>query len=135
MEPGFAIYDIKGTELYKAQHAEKFKQFLWRPRPRTLLSTAQQKAIIKNLRKYGREFDELDQLEEMNVSSELQEQRRRLVDEWNAWRQRVKQQLEEDKAHIGWKTRKDESPEEEQATEVLEEWIEEVLEETEEVVV
>lgn len=118
------------------QHAEKFKQFLWRPRPRTLLSPAQQKAIVKNLRKFGREFDEADQLEEMNVSSELQQQRRRLVDEWNAWRQRVKEQLQEDKEHLGWKTKADEKPEEEKAaTEVVEEWIEEVIEETEEIVV
>lgn len=117
------------------QHADKFKQFLWRPRPRTLLSAAQQKAIVKNLRKYGREFDEQDQLEEMNVSSELQQQRRRLVDEWNAWRQRVKAQLEEDKQHLGWKSMVEQKPEADKATEVVEEWIEEIIEETEEVVV
>lgn len=117
------------------QHAEKFKQFLWRPRPRTLLSTAQQKAIVKNLRKYGREFDEQDQLEEMNVSSELQQQRRRLVDEWNAWRQRVKSQLEEDKQHLGWKSMAEQKPESDKVTQVMEEWVEEIVEETEEVVV
>lgn len=134
MEPGYSVYDFKGTELHKAQHTDKFKQFLWRPRPRTLLSPAQQKGIIKNLRKYGREFDEIDQLEEMNVSSELQQQRRRLVDEWNAWREKAKRYLQEDKEAIGWAPIAEISPED-AATEVLEEWVEEVLEETEEVVV
>lgn len=134
MEPGYGIYDFKGTELLKESHVEKFKQFLWRPRPRTLLSAKQQKDIVKNLRKYGREFDEIDQLEEMNVSSELQAQRKRLVDEWNAWRQRVKQILAEDKTSLGIQDGFAEAQETKE-TAVLEEWVEEVIEETEEVIV
>ena len=97
-----------------------------------MLSPVKRKQIVKNLRQYGREFDETDQLEEMNVSSELQAQRRRLVDEWNAWRQRTKKELEEERKAQG-KVQKAMEVMDQAATEVLEEWVEEVIEETEEV--
>lgn len=91
--------------------------------------------MLKNLRQYGREFDEADQLEEMNVSSELQAQRRRLVDEWNAWRSRTKKALQEEREASGKSQKALDVVKEQAETEVLEEWVEEVIEETEEVVV
>jgi len=63
---------------------DKFKQFLWRPRPRTLLSKERQKMIRKPLKEYGRGFNQEDAAEE-SVSKELGAQRKRLVDEWDAW--------------------------------------------------
>lgn len=132
MEAGYAIYDFKGQELYKQSPIDKFKQLIWRPRPRTLLSAQRRRQIVKNLRQYGRDFDEIDQMEEMNVSSELQAQRRRLVNEWNAWRSRVKKALNEERAQSG-KVQKALEIKEQAETAVLEEWIEEVIEETEEV--
>ena len=132
IESGYGIYDFKGQELYKQSPIDKFKQLIWRPRPRTLLSASRRKQIVKNLRQYGREFDEIDQMEEMNVSSELQAQRKRLVSEWNAWRARVTKALEEERAESG-KVPKALEVKEQAETAVLEEWIEEVIEETEEV--
>lgn len=132
IEAGYAVYDFKGTELVKQAPLDGFKQLIWRPRPHTVLSPVKRKQIVKNLRQYGREFDETDQLEEMNVSSELQAQRRRLVDEWNAWRQRTKKELEEERKAQG-KVQKAMEVMDQAATEVLEEWVEEVIEETEEV--
>ena len=120
--------------MHKNTPLEKFKQFLWRPRPRTLLSAEKQKQILKNLRKYGREFDESDQLEDMNVSSELQAHRRRLIDEWNAWRQRTKEALEQEREEMGREQKALDVAHEAETT-TLEEWIEEVVEETTEVVV
>lgn len=135
MEAGFTIYDFKGGELSKNTPLDKFKQLLWRPRPRSLLAPNNKKQITRNLRKYGREFDEADQLEELNVSSELQAQRRRLIDEWNAWRQRTKKTMQEEKEQQGKHQKSLEAKEEAQyATETFEEYIEEVIEETEEIV-
>ena len=89
---------------------------MWRPRPKTLLSKEQQKAIQKKLKEYGRVFDEEDAAEESSASKELVMQRRRAVDEWNAWRAKVRAEF---KVH----------QQREEATEVIEEIVEEVLEE------
>ncbi|KAJ7619135.1 eukaryotic translation initiation factor eIF2A-domain-containing protein [Mycena polygramma] len=89
LENGFAIWDFRGQEITK-QIQDRFKQFIWRPRPRTLLTKDQQRQVRKNLREYSRTFDEEDAAEESNVSAELVALRKRLVDEWNAWRMRTK---------------------------------------------
>ena len=60
------------------------------------------------------------------MSAELIAQRRRLVDEWNAWRQQCKAELKA----MGAK----EEGKEEEAKEEIEVWIEEVIEQTEEVI-
>jgi translation initiation factor 3 subunit B len=133
MEPGYRISDFRGAEI-SVNGLEKFKQFLWRPRPRTLLSKEEQKAIRKNLRDYSRQFEELDQLESANVSQELVNQRRRLIEEWDAWRQRVKRELEEEREALGRPPPVAARNEVKEETETVEEWVEDVLEETEEVV-
>ncbi|KAJ6604757.1 eukaryotic translation initiation factor eIF2A-domain-containing protein [Mycena vulgaris] len=89
LENGYAIWDFRGQEIIK-QIQDRFKQFIWRPRPRTLLTKDQQRQVRKNLREYSRAFDEEDAAEESNVSAELVALRKRLVDEWNAWRMRSK---------------------------------------------
>lgn len=125
------IWDFRGQELQK-QPLEKFKQFVWRPRPATLVSKDDQKKVRKNLREYSRQFDEDDAAEESNVSAELLAHRRRLIDEWNAWRKKRTQELKAERQAAGAVV--DEKKEEE-AVEQVQEWIEELLEETEEVVV
>lgn len=119
LENGYCVWDFRGQEIEK-HIQDRFKQFLWRPRPRTLLSKEQQRQVRKNLREYSRAFEEEDAAEESNVSAELLAQRKRLIDEWNAWRARVK----------GQKT----GQENEEATEEISEWIEEIVEQTEEIV-
>jgi len=83
IETGFAVWDSRGVELEK--YIDKTKQFLWRPRPRTLLSKERQKMIRKRLKEYSRGFNQEDAAEERGVSKELGAQRKRLVDEWDAW--------------------------------------------------
>ena len=39
---------------------EKFFQFMWRPRPPSMLTKEQEEDILKNLRKYSRKYDEED---------------------------------------------------------------------------
>ena len=116
---------------------DRFKQFLWRPRPPSLLTKEQKRNIRRNLREYARAFEEADAAEETSVSAELVAQRKRAVDEWNAWRLRVAEDIAEVRPHAqrastGPAARKEK--EEEEDKEEIEVWIDEVIEQFEEVV-
>jgi translation initiation factor 3 subunit B len=130
MENGYHLYDFKGT-LLREEHIERFNQFLWRPRPPTILTKDEQKAIRKNLREYSRQFDEEDEMDELTQNKEVVEARRRTLDEWLAWRERVEKQLERDREEAGWVAPRQDAAEEDA---VVEEIVEEVIAETEEVV-
>lgn len=132
LENGYAIWDFRGQEIQK-HILDRFKQFLWRPRPRTLLTKEQQRAIRKNLKEYSRQFDEEDAAEESNVSAELIAQRKRLVDEWNAWRAKCRRELGEEKKGKGKEKGGSQGPETESKEEIAIE-LDEVIEQTEEVV-
>lgn len=69
-------------------------------------------------------FDEDDAAEESNVSAELIALRKRLVEEWNAWRNLRRKEIGEEKMQLS--TRKEEGKEE------IEVWIDEVVEQIEE---
>ncbi|KAF4623636.1 hypothetical protein D9613_001900 [Agrocybe pediades] len=125
LENGYAIWDFRGQEIVKFIQ-DRFKQFIWRPRPPTLLSKEKQKQIRKNLREYSRAFDEEDAAEESNVSAELIALRKRLVDEWNAWRILRKKELGEERLQ---KLKGKEDSKEE-----IEVWVDEVIEQTEEII-
>lgn len=133
LENGYAIWDFRGQELEK-HILDRFKQFLWRPRPRTLLTKEQQRQVRKNLKEYSRLFDEEDAAEESNVSAELIAQRKRLVDEWNTWRLRAKEEMAEERRKRGKEDPVLEKPKEEKKEEI-EVWIDEVVEQIEEEVV
>jgi translation initiation factor 3 subunit B len=105
---------------------------LWRPRPATLLGKDEQKKIRKNLREYSKRFDEEDAAEESNVSAELIAHRRRLIDEWNAWRAKRIKELAAERQKAGLQAIPAVAQDEERET--VEEWIEETIDETEEVV-
>ncbi len=129
LENGYAIWDFRGQELTK-QIQDRFKQFIWRPRPPTLLTKEQQKNVRRNLREYSRLFDEEDAAEESNVSAELIALRKRLVDEWNAWRTSRKRELADERGH---KINSKPNPSDEEKEEI-EVWVDEVIEQIEEIV-
>ena len=134
MENGYHLWDFKGTQL-REEHIDRFKQFLWRPRPPTLLSKEEQKQIRKNLREYSKVFDEEDQYELDTANLAIVEQRRRALDEWLAWRALVENELHTERRALGLP----EDPTEDtdaKATEdaVVEEIVEEIVEETEEII-
>jgi translation initiation factor 3 subunit B len=106
---------------------ERFKQIAWRPRPPTLLSKEEQRKVRKNLREYSKIFDEQDFNKKNLANKAVVEQRRRLLDEWRAWRARVEERLRED----GWLAKQEAA---EGEGEEIEEIVEEVIEETEEIV-
>lgn len=132
MENGYHIYDFRG-EVLREDPIDKFKQWAWRPRPPTLLSKDEQKQIRKNLREYSKQFEQEDAERGASADKAVVEERRRLFEEWNAWRQNMLAELEEERAFLG---RPQIAPQiqEEEGGEVIEELVEEVLEESEEIV-
>lgn len=137
MENGYHLYDFKG-ELLREEHIDKFKQMLWRPRPPTLLSKDEQKTIRKNLREYSRDFDEQDRIEEDKEKGAIVEERRRMLSEWLAWREREEEQVQGEREAAGDdKGGLLEVPGEVEEGEgrVVEEIVEEVLDEAEEIIV
>lgn len=104
---------------------------MWRPRPRTLLTKEQQRLIRKNLREYSRAFDDEDAAEDSLDSAELIANRKRLVDEWNAWRAKCRLDVRDDKDR-GQKLDAEKVHVEKEEIEI---WIDEVIEQIEEEVV
>lgn len=141
MENGYHIYDFRGEQL-REEPVEKLKQLVWRPRPPLLLSKEEQKTIRKNLRDYSKVFEQEDADRINSADVAVVEHRRRLLEEWHAWRAVTEEELAEERAVLGLpadpiaellkaKTAALATDEEET---VIEEIMEEVLEETEEIV-
>ncbi len=144
MENGYHLYDFKGTQL-REEPVERFKQWLWRPRPPTLLSKDEQKQIRKNLREYSKIFDEQDQSEADTANMAVVETRRRLLNEWIEWRKTVEQELREERRALGLPEEPadaadggggggDGQGQTQEEDAVVEEIVEEIIEETEEIV-
>ena len=136
MENGYHLYDFKGEQL-REEPVEKFKQWLWRPRPPTLLTKEEQKQIRKNLREYSRVFDEEDKDRGASADLAVVEHRRRLFEEWMHWRANMEDDVKMEKEALGIPEDplegliKKTSGEEDQ---VIEEIVEEIVEENEEII-
>lgn len=137
LENGFNIHTFSGTTLSE-NPTEKFKQLLWRPRPPTFLTKEEQKKVRRNLREYAREFEEEDKYAVDIANTAVVEMRKRVFSEWAAWLKREEELLEEERDALG--ISKDEAdrqskpaPEAEGDT-VVEELVEEIVEESEEIV-
>ena len=128
MENGYHLWDFKGQSL-REEHVERFKQFSWRPRPPTMLSKEQQKQIRRNLREYSRVFDEEDLVQASTASATIIEGRRRLLDEWRAWRSKVEKEVAEEREDMGWESPLQDDRDMEDATIIVEEFVEEKEEE------
>lgn len=141
MENGYHIYDFRGEAL-REEPVDKFKQFSWRPRPPTLLTKEEQKQIRKNLREYSRVFEQEDADRGASADLAVVEARRQMLDEWYAYREEIEAELAEEREILGLpadphaalleaKTKTIEGAGQER---VIEEIVEEVLEESEEVI-
>jgi translation initiation factor 3 subunit B len=134
MENGYHMYDFKGT-LLREEHIDGFKQLLWRPRPPTLLSKEEQAEIRKNLRNYSKVFDEHDLAKRSSANRAVVDARREMLEEWKRWREEVTERLQDEGAEVELSAAKGETPgvAEDGHLEEVEEIVEEILEETEEV--
>lgn len=136
MENGYHLYDFKGEQL-REEPVEKFKQWLWRPRPASLLTKDEQKQIRKNLREYSKIFDQEDADRGASADLAVVEHRRNLLDEWLAWREMVVEETAAERRELGLP----EDPLEglikktdEGEDQIIEEIVEEIVEETEEII-
>ena len=130
-ETGYDIWDFKGQQLVHSP-LDRFKQFLWRPRPPSLLKKSAQRNIRKSLKEHHRVFDDEDAAEENRGSAEKLAQRQRDIAEWNAWRARNVARLAEERRARGKEVAAKVQVEDD-AEEKVEEWVEELIDETEEV--
>ncbi|KAF1836753.1 eukaryotic translation initiation factor 3 subunit B [Decorospora gaudefroyi] len=135
MENGYHLYDFKGT-LLREEAIEGFKQLLWRPRPPTLLSKEEQAEIRKNLRNYSKVFDEQDVAKKSSANKAVVEARREMLEEWHRWREEVTERLKDEGADLELLALKGETPGEadDGHQEEIEEIVEEIIDETEEIV-
>lgn len=140
MENGYHLYDFRGEQL-REEAVEKFKQWAWRPRPPTLLAKDEQKKVRKNLREYSRVFDQDDAERGASADLAVVEARRDMLNEWHAWREQVEEEVREEREILGLpmdpvgellaaKTAELDVTEEKE----IEEIVEEVLEESEDIV-
>ncbi|CAI5714178.1 unnamed protein product [Peronospora farinosa] len=88
MDNGYTLWTFQGKQLLE-EKKESFYQFLWRPRPRTLLSDAEYKKVVKNLKKYEKRFDQMDRLKERERQAAKNAERNRKVQEFQELLQRL----------------------------------------------
>ena len=100
MENGYHMYTFSGIPLADVP-TEKFKQLLWRPRPPLMLTKEEQRNVRRNLREYSKEFDELDKEMEEGANVAIVEHRRRLFQEWYAWVEREKEDVQAEREELG----------------------------------
>ena len=100
MENGYHLYDFKGEQL-REEAVDKFKQWIWRPRPATLLTKEEQKQIRKNLREYSKTFDQEDADRGASADLAVVEARRRLLEEWLAWRKQTEEEVKNERLARG----------------------------------
>ncbi|KAF2725476.1 translation initiation factor eIF-3b [Polychaeton citri CBS 116435] len=140
VENGYHLYNFSG-QLLREETIEQFKQWAWRPRPERLLSKEEMKAVRKNLREYSRVFEEADVAKKSSANKAVVENRRQQLEEWSAWRERVLQDLAEEREEAGadpvsleQKALMVGEEADESESKVVEEIFEEILEESEEVI-
>lgn len=134
MENGYHLYDFRGT-LLREEPLEQFKQWAWRPRPERLLSKEEMKTVRKNLREWSKQFEEQDAAKKNTANRAVVEQRRRALDEWLAWRERTETNLREEREEYGLEelSLEEKAAMEEAEGTYVEEVVEEIVEETEEI--
>ncbi|EGF78107.1 hypothetical protein BATDEDRAFT_17457 [Batrachochytrium dendrobatidis JAM81] len=133
---GFIMWNFAGQQITK-QSVNQFKQFVWRPRPKTLLSATQQKTISKNLKEYSARFDRQDAMETNKVSQEVQEERIALWRAWMAYKAKCQEKYNQDRPtriSLYGGVDPDINSRQSENVEELEEWIEEIIDETEEII-
>ncbi|CAH6718939.1 eukaryotic translation initiation factor 3 subunit B [[Candida] jaroonii] len=118
IENGYKLFEFTGN-LLRDDTIDQFREFIWRPRPASLLSAADRKKVRKNLREYSAQFDEADAMEADAATREAILLRRRLLEEWRSYRSKYANQASEKN---------------EVQAEIIEEIKEEIIEEREEVI-
>ena len=112
------MFEFTGNML-RDESIDNFNEFLWRPRPPSMLNAADRKKVRKNLRTYSAQFEEADAMEADAATRQLILTRRKQLEEWRAYRAKH--------ASAGHQKKEDKMT-------VIEEIKEEIIEEKEEIV-
>ncbi|CAH0723203.1 unnamed protein product, partial [Brenthis ino] len=96
MDCGYFLWSFQGKILRRVMK-EGFAQFLWRPRPPTLLSEKQQKEIKKNLKKYYSQFESKDRMRSSKASKELVAKRTEQMKKYVEYREQKTREWAEQK--------------------------------------
>lgn len=126
-ENGYNIWTFYG-KLVSTTPKEKFYQLYWRPRPQSLLTEEQEKEIKTNLRSISKKLAALDSKENEMAKESLAKQRRELKDQWVRYLE-DNRKVYEDQRKTREKMRGYPS-DSESNYEIVEDYVEEVLEET-----
>lgn len=118
IENGYKLYEFTG-KLLRDESIDHFREFIWRPRPASLLTDEDRKKVKKNMREYSARFDEADAMEADAATREAILLRRKQLEDWRAYR-----------AKHDNKTQGEEDVE----AQIIEEIKEEIIEEKEEVI-
>lgn len=124
----YTTWDFRGQHI-RRQPIDILKKFSWRPRPKTMLSSTQIKDIKKNLKSYSAIYDEQDQAKAVSTQQHEEKSKQILISEWVSWRKTT--QLYWCNILNNPNLFKEEQEKLSKST-VVSEWIEEVIEETEE---
>lgn len=97
MENGYIVWNVLGKKLHTVQK-NQFWQFMWRPRPKSLLSQDQEDSILRDWKKWKATFDAEDLKAKEFASDEERQLRIRLLDEFQVqvaqWKSVHKRQAE-----------------------------------------
>lgn len=63
MDNGYNLWSFQGKNLLEVKK-DAFYQFLWRPRPKSLLTDDEYHEVVKNLKKYEKKFHDADRKKE-----------------------------------------------------------------------
>jgi translation initiation factor 3 subunit B len=121
---GFIIWTFLGRVLHRV-NLDLLYEFLWRPRPPSLLTPGQEKKIRKNLKQNLKKLEEEVREQDERVKEQIRKERQRQFDQFMEFMERIKQEYEEMKQER-YALRGYASDEEEVVEEVVEQWEEEV---------
>jgi len=94
VDNAYFIWSFQGKILQRHPMKE-FCSFLWRPRPKTLLSEEEKSNIKKDMKRYQKQFEIKDKMTLTKASKELIDKRRKMFNSFTSFRTRHKSSYEE----------------------------------------
>eukprot|EP01120_Amphizonella_sp_Union-15-10_P013936 TRINITY_DN6582_c0_g1_i1.p1 TRINITY_DN6582_c0_g1~~TRINITY_DN6582_c0_g1_i1.p1 ORF type:complete len:668 (+),score=165.09 TRINITY_DN6582_c0_g1_i1:58-2061(+) len=126
VENGFHIWSFQGQSL-QYELKEKLYSFIWRPRPKSLLSAKQEKYLESNFKVFSKKYTEEDKKKrEEQIQTELAKKRKLVLE----WRKYMDEKIKEYKAAAP-RRKEIRGYSSDSETTLSEEWVEEVIEQQE----
>ncbi|CAL9736970.1 eukaryotic translation initiation factor 3 subunit B [Monosporozyma servazzii] len=93
VDHGYKMFNVAG-QLLREEAIPNLRNFIWRPRPASLLTNAEKKKVKKNLREWSVQFAEQDAMEADTAMRDLILKHREMLSEWNSYRHDIVHTLE-----------------------------------------